>query len=121
MIWLFGIAMIMGSAFPFGEKVVHDEVDPPVVDPVRRQLTALADKVQNRIPAARIVAWRRVNVDLPLAVRHIRAVHVARDASMRHVLRIVIRRAVAMNDQLAVDRKSTRLNSSHVAISYSIF
>src|SRR5690554_5158921 len=57
--------------FPFGEKVVHDEVDPAVVDPVGRQFTAPADEVKNRIPAARIVAWRRVNVDLALSVRYI--------------------------------------------------
>src|SRR5207253_9418389 len=37
------------------------------------------------------------------------------------VAREVLKRPMVGGDQLAEDRKSTRLNSSHVAISYAVF
>src|SRR5690625_2316417 len=39
-----------GLGLSFGEQVVHEEVDPPTVDPARRQLTPPADAVTTGLP-----------------------------------------------------------------------
>src|SRR3712207_7458229 len=59
---------------------------------------------------------------LPGPVLDCRGGEVARPAHLRDDVRIVLSgRGAEGGDRLAQDRKSTRLNSSHANISYSVF
>ena len=87
-----------------GNQVVGDETGAAVDVPRRRQLAAATEQVQHRIPAAAVVVRRRVDVHLALAVEHGRVIHVPRDAPVRDRLGVVVRGAVAMDDDGAVAR-----------------
>ena len=89
---------------PLGQQVVHHEVHAAVVDPVVGQVAAAAHQVEHRVGLRAVVAGRRVDVQLALAVRHVGVIDVARHRAVRHVAGVVVGRAVAVHDQLAVRR-----------------
>jgi hypothetical protein len=86
----------------FGDQVVGDEPGAAFDVPVRRQLTAAAEEIEDRVPARAVVARRCVDVHLPFAVQHVRVIDVPSHRAMRHRLRVVVRRSIAMNHDRAV-------------------
>ena len=88
----------------FGNQVVGDEAGAAVDVPGRRQFAAATEQVEHGISAVAVVVRRRVDIHLALAVEHVRVIDVSRDAAVRNGLGIVVRRAVAMNDDRAVAR-----------------
>ena len=77
---------------PLGQQVVHDQVHAAVVDPVVGQVAAAADQVEHRVLPRPVVAGRRVDVQLALAVRHAGVIDVARHRAVRHVAGVVVGR-----------------------------
>src|ERR1039457_2117841 len=65
--------------------------------------------------APRFVWGRLVPAELPHPGHAFISLHV------RRIVRLVSRQAVAASRRIPPDRKSTRLNSSHLVISYAVF
>ena len=90
--------------FPLGQQVVHDEVHAAVVDPVRRQFAAASREIKHGVGPGPVVPGRRVHVEFAFPFGDFRVVNMPRDIPVRYAARIIIRRAVTVDNQFAVRR-----------------
>src|SRR5439155_15542831 len=85
-----------------------------------------ASMTSGPIPSPAITAIRQVFNGLSFEARRLPAREAVGPADVdrtaaRGTLEVAFLRLAAMRPQVSRDRKSTRLNSSHVAISYAVF
>src|SRR5690606_3645724 len=77
----------------------------------------LIDPMFGKLPVGKRYSEMPVNPDNLLNIDYILVSHAHYD----HCDKISLKRLSANNPQAKIDRKSTRLNSSHVKISYAVF
>jgi len=104
-------------SFPFGQQVIKNKIRPSVINPVRREFTASAQQIKNRIFFLRIISGRSVNIEFAFTASYFRIIYMACHCSVRNIPGIIICRPVAMHNQLTVRRHGCKGSISIIRVS----